>query len=85
MSPARSPPPCLCSRRAPTTANNTGLWGAHTLANVDLRYRYQKATLGLAVKNVFDRYHEYVWHDGAQTLHSPGDARAFIGSMSFEF
>jgi iron complex outermembrane receptor protein len=68
-----------------TTANNTGRWGNHTLANLDLRYRYQKATFGLAVKNVLDRYHEYVWHDGAQTLHSPGDARAFLGSVTFEF
>jgi iron complex outermembrane receptor protein len=68
-----------------TTANNTGRWGGHTLGNLDLRYRHKQATFGLAVKNVLDRYHEYVWHDGAQTLHSPGDARAFIGSVTLEF
>jgi hypothetical protein len=26
-----------------------------------------------------------VWHDGAQSLHSPGDARTVLGSVSFEF
>lgn len=68
-----------------TTANNTGRWGSSTLTNVDLRYRYQKATFSIGVKNIFDRYHEYVWHDGAISLHSPGDARGFLGSVTFEF
>lgn len=68
-----------------TTANTTGTWGRSALTNLDLRYRWKKTVVALAVKNVFDRYHEYVWHDGAQTLHSPGDARAFLGSVTFEF
>ena len=68
-----------------TTANASGRWGSATTTNVDLRYRYKKATFGLSVKNVFDRYSEYVWFDGAQTLHSPADARGFLGSVTFEF
>ncbi len=68
-----------------TTANSHGLWGASTLVNADLRYRHRQTVFALAVKNVFDRYHEYVWHDGAQTLHSPGDARGVLGSVTFEF
>lgn len=68
-----------------TTANLHGQWGGHALTNLDLRYRHKKTTFSLAAKNVFDRSHEYVWHDGAQTVHSPGDARAFLGSVTFEF
>jgi iron complex outermembrane receptor protein len=68
-----------------TTANNLGRWGSSATTNVDLRYRYKKATFGLSVKNALDRYSEYVWHDGAQTLHSPADARALLGSVTFEF
>ena len=66
-------------------ANNTEQFGDYTLVNADLRYRWKKATFGLHLKNAFDRYHEYVWHDGAQSLHSPGDARTVVGSVSFEF
>ena len=68
-----------------TTANSLGRWGSATVANVDLRYRYKKATFGLTVKNALDRYSEYVWHDGTQTLHSPADARGFLGTVTFEF
>lgn len=68
-----------------TTLNTEGRFGSSTLYNADLRYRWKKATFGLTVKNVFDRYHEYVWHDGVQSLHSPGDSRAFYGSVTLEF
>lgn len=68
-----------------TTLNNTGQWGGYTLCNLDARYRWKQVTFGATVKNVFDRYHEYVWHDGAQSLHSPGDGRAFYGTVAFEF
>jgi iron complex outermembrane receptor protein len=68
-----------------TPNNATGRYGDYVLVNADLRYRWRQATFGLHLKNAFDRYHEYVWHDGAQTLHSPGDARTLLGSVSFEF
>ena len=68
-----------------TTLNTEGKFGGSTLFNADLRYRWKKTTLGLSVKNVFDRYYDYVWHDGAQSLHSPGDRRAFYGSVTLEF
>ncbi len=66
-------------------ANNTEQFGDYTLVNTDLRYRWKKATFGLHVKNAFDQGYGYVWHDGTMSLHSPGDARAFLGSVSFEF
>ena len=68
-----------------TTRNNNGRWGDYTLLNLDARYRWKKVTFGASVKNVFDRYHEYVWFDGAQTLHSPGDGRGFYGTVTIEF
>ena len=68
-----------------TTANNTGKFGDYLLANVDLRYRWKQATFGFHMKNVFDRYSEYVWYDGVQSLHSPADGRSLLGSVTFEF
>jgi iron complex outermembrane receptor protein len=68
-----------------TTRNDTGEFGDYLLVNADIRYRWKKATFGLHLKNVFDRYFEYVWHDGAVSLHSPGDGRAVFGSVTFDF
>jgi len=66
-------------------ANRTEQFGDYTLVNADLRYRWKKATFGLHVKNALDKRYGYVWNDGAQSLFSPGDARAVLGSVSFEF
>ena len=66
-------------------ANNLEKFGDYTLVNADLRYRWKKATLGLHLKNAFNRRQSYVWNDGTQTLFSPGDARALLGSVSYEF
>jgi iron complex outermembrane receptor protein len=68
-----------------TTNNATGRFGGYVTVNADLRYRWKKATFGVHVKNVFDEYSEYVWHDGMQTLHSPADGRAFLATVSLEF
>jgi len=66
-------------------ANRTEQFGDYTFVNADLRYRWKKTTFSLHVKNVFDRRQSYVWHDGAQSLFSPGDARTVLGAVSFEF
>jgi iron complex outermembrane recepter protein len=68
-----------------TTRNDTGKFGDYLLVNTDVRYRWRQATFGLHLKNVFDRYFEYVWHDGAMSLHSPGDGRAVFGSVTLAF
>jgi iron complex outermembrane recepter protein len=68
-----------------TRDNTTGRFGGYVTVNADLRYRWKKATFGVHVKNVFDEYYEYVWHDGAQTLHSPADGRTFLATVAFEF
>lgn len=68
-----------------TPDNATGRFGGYVTVNADLRYRWHQATVGLHVKNVLDRYYEYVWHDGAQTLHSPADGRTFLATLSYAF
>ncbi len=66
--------------------NATGKFGGHYLINAGLSYQITKAiTLDFQVKNLTDRYWEYVWHDGTQSLHSPGDRRAYYGSVSAAF
>jgi iron complex outermembrane recepter protein len=66
-------------------ANNTEQFGDYTLVNADLRYRWKQTTFGLHVKNALNQRYGYVWNDGTQSLFSPGDARALLGSVSFEF
>jgi iron complex outermembrane recepter protein len=68
-----------------TPDNATGRYGGYVTVNADLRYRWRQSTFGVHVKNVFDEYYEYVWHDGIQTLHSPADGRTFLATISFEF
>lgn len=61
-------------------------YGGYTLVNVSASYRLQpRVMLDFQVKNLTDRYYEYVWHDGTQTLHAPGDGRAVYGSVNFQF
>jgi iron complex outermembrane receptor protein len=42
------------------------------------------AAIGVGVTNLFDRYMEYVWWDGAQTLHSPASSRALFLTVTFD-
>ncbi len=62
--------------------NSTGRFGGYALANASATYRISKGVSAeLQVRNLFDRYHEYVWYDGAQSLHSPGAGRAVYASL----
>lgn len=59
-----------------TSANAEGRWGGMTVFDVTALYALtEHLDLGLAVKNITSAYYEYVWWDGAQTLHSPADGR----------
>ena len=42
----------------------------------------EQLAVDLQLKNLTDRYHEYVWYDGAQTLHAPGDGRALYAAVT---
>ncbi len=57
--------------------NTTGKFGAYSVANVSATYRIaNNLDVELQVRNLADRYYEYVWHDGTQSLHAPGSPRS---------
>ncbi|PQP00278.1 TonB-dependent receptor [Massilia phosphatilytica] len=57
--------------------NTTGKFGGYALANVSATYSLGKnLDVELQVRNVANRYYEYVWHDGTQSLHAPGGPRS---------
>lgn len=63
--------------------NATGEFGAYTLLNASLSYQASKTvSLDLQVRNLGDRYYEYVWHDGTQSLHAPGTPRSVFASIN---
>lgn len=68
------------------SANAEGKWGRMTVFDANVTYRlYEKVELGLAVKNLGSDYHEYVWWDGAQTLHSPAAGRSVTASIRLRY
>lgn len=70
----------------PDEANKRKQVGEYALLNLDLSYKVNKMVeLQFQAKNLTNTYWEYVWDDGAQTLHSPGDGRAFYGAISVNY
>jgi iron complex outermembrane receptor protein len=68
------------------TANTGSQFGEYALLNLDLSYKIHKnVELQFQAKNLADTYWEYAWNDGAQTLHAPGDGRAFYGAISANY
>lgn len=66
--------------------NSTGKFGDYVLLAAEITYRLNdNVDLSLQVKNLTDTDYEYVWWDGAQSLHSPGDGRAFYGTVNLRF
>ena len=56
------------------------------LFNLGASYQLtEQLVVDLQLKNLTDRYHEYVWYDGAQTLHAPGDGRALYAAVTLDF
>jgi iron complex outermembrane receptor protein len=71
-----------------TTANSTaqGKFGNYGVVNAEVAYSpSDRIELALSVKNLGNTYYEYVWWDGAQTLHSPADGRNVGGSVRVKF
>ena len=69
-----------------TTANTLDRFGDRSLTNVDVNWRVRSGFgLGVHLRNAFDGYHEYVWFDGATTLHSPGEGRALSVTTTWGF
>ncbi|WP_302479400.1 TonB-dependent receptor domain-containing protein [Burkholderia aenigmatica] len=66
--------------------NSTGRFGAAVTVNARAAYRVSKrATVELQVTNLFNRFNEYVWYDGSQTLHSPAPGRAAFASLTVRY
>jgi iron complex outermembrane receptor protein len=69
-------------------ANAKGKFGEYALLNLDLGYQVNKIVdLQFQVKNLTDTYWEYVWYNTTvnQTMHSPGDGRAFYGAINVKY
>jgi iron complex outermembrane recepter protein len=65
--------------------NSTARYGSFT--TLDLGARWQASALlqvQAQLKNAFDQYHEYVWWDGAQSLHAPGSGRSVHLGLKWE-
>lgn len=61
-------------------------YGDFVLVDLGASWQVTRAvTLEGKVKNVGDAFHEYAWWDGAQSLHSPGDGRAYYLTASAGF
>lgn len=57
--------------------NTTGKFGGYSLLNVAAAYDVSKnLDVEVQVRNLTNRYYEYVWHDGTQSLHAPGTPRS---------
>ena len=69
--------------------NSTGQYGGYTLLNLGAEYRVSETvSVDVQMKNVTNRYYEYVWYDpdGAQdSLHAPGDGRALYAGLTLDF
>lgn len=69
-----------------TTANNRGRWGDFATLNAEAAYRLTRnVELSLSAKNLTDEQYEYVWWDGAQTLHSPADGTNVTAAVRVSF
>ena len=69
--------------------NTQGTYGGYVLMNLGASYQVtESVSVDLQLKNLTNRYYEYVWYDpdGAQaSLHSPGDGRALYTGVTVDF
>lgn len=57
--------------------NDKGKFGEYLLVNASAAYSINDhIDVELQVRNLANRYYEYVWHDGTQSLHAPGNPRS---------
>jgi iron complex outermembrane receptor protein len=66
--------------------NTTDRFGGFVLANAEASYRLTKTLeLQVQVKNLTDERYEYVWWDGTQSLHAPGETRGVHAALLARF
>lgn len=66
--------------------NTQPRYGRYVIANVGANWQVNRQlALDFQVRNLTDEYYEYVWYDGAQSLHSPADGRAYYLTANVRF
>lgn len=66
--------------------NTQQTYGGYVLLNLGASYQLtEQVALDVQLKNLTDRYYEYVWYDGVQSLHAPGDGRALYAALTVDF
>jgi len=69
-----------------TSANEEGRWGELAVFDVSAEWQVaERVELGLTIRNLTADDYEYVWWDGIQTLHAPGEGRNVVGSVRVRF
>lgn len=64
--------------------NATGRFGSQFALNASALWRVtRQVDLELQLRNLTNRYNEYVWWDGAQSLHAPGAPRSVFLSAAW--
>ncbi len=69
-----------------TTSNDRGRYGKYLLLDAQARYIINtQMEVSLQLQNLTDDAYEYVWWDGSQTLHSPGEGRAVTAAVQLRY
>jgi Outer membrane receptor proteins, mostly Fe transport len=68
------------------SSNSRGRWGDYATVNAEAAWQVtRQVELSVSAKNITDEYYEYVWWDGAQTLHSPADGTNVTAAVRLRF
>ncbi len=66
--------------------NTQSRYGGYVIGNVGANWKVRPwLALDFQIRNITDRYYEYVWYDGTQSLHSPADGRAYYLTANLDF
>ena len=66
--------------------NAQGRWGDYATLNVEAAWQATShVELSLTARNITDERYEYVWWDGAQTMHSPADGANVTAAVRMRF
>lgn len=68
-----------------SNSNDNNKYGQYSIIDIALDYQLDWGNIGLRINNIFDRYYEYVYLLGDETIHSPGDGIGANLSFSYRF
>ena len=65
--------------------NIHGKFGRYFIIDASASYQWsEQISVDLQIKNLTDRYYEYVWWNSTHSLHAPNDGRAGYLSLNFK-